>query len=136
MFSLHITRWLWGLFGVCLALALIACASVPSGQTQATATSTPAPSSTANVPTRSTAWLTYHGHARAVSSVAWSPDGKRIASGGDDSIVRIWDAATGHADLVYRGHTAPLLKVAWSPDGKEIASSDQGGIVQVWQPGL
>ncbi len=77
---------------------------------------------------------TYQGHSSGVKAVAWSPDGKRIASGGDDQTVQVWDAADGGHVFIYRGHSDTVLAVAWSPDGRRIASG--GGptdnTVQVW----
>ncbi len=78
--------------------------------------------------------LTYAGDADQVEmyALAWSPDSKRIASGGDDKMVHIWDAATGHTSLLNQGHTDLVWAVAWSPDGKELASASQDGTVEVW----
>jgi WD40 repeat protein len=75
---------------------------------------------------------TYHGHTNIVTGVAWSPDGKRIASASQDETVQVWDAATGGHVLTYRGHTSIVTAVAWSPNGAYIASGSQDGIVQVW----
>jgi WD40 repeat protein len=47
----------------------------------------------------------YRGHTGTVLSVAWSPDGKKIASGSGDKTVQVWDALTGKHDLTYTGHT-------------------------------
>ena len=45
------------------------------------------------------------GHSRAVNSVAWSPDGTKLASGSNDETVRIWEAATGKQLWQLTGHT-------------------------------
>jgi WD40 repeat protein len=74
---------------------------------------------------------TYPGHAYGVLSVAWSPDGRRIASGSWDTTVRVWNVSTGHSMLIYRGHTDSVLALAWSPDGTQIASASV--YVCVWQ---
>ena len=49
--------------------------------------------------------LTLKGHTDAVTSVAFSPDGKRLASASDDGTVKVWDAATGQEILTLKGHT-------------------------------
>jgi WD40 repeat protein len=61
------------------------------------------------------------GHTDAVTSVAFSPDGKQIVSGSRDRTVRRWDAATGEQLLpALEGHTDSVTSVAFSPDGKQI----------------
>ncbi len=72
---------------------------------------------------------TYRGSA---GPVAWSPDGKRIASGGDDDTVQVWDAADGGNLYTYREHSGGVESVAWSPDGKHIASGGDDNTVRVW----
>jgi len=72
---------------------------------------------------------TYRGHSTYVDAVAWSPDGKRIASGGGDDTAQVWDASTGRKVLTYTGYAGA---VAWSPDGKRIASGSWDNTVQVW----
>src|SRR5438309_249784 len=65
----------------------------------------------------------YHGHLNGVTMVAWSPDGKRIASASYDKTVQVWDPVTGHLFALYRGHTDWVSAIAWSPDGKYLASA-------------
>ena len=77
--------------------------------------------------------LTYTEDTGSFYAVAWSPDGKEIASGGDGAVVRVWDAATGHTMIVYERHKDIIWKIAWSPNGKEIASASQDGTVKIWQ---
>ncbi|HEX9133194.1 MAG TPA: WD40 repeat domain-containing protein [Ktedonobacteraceae bacterium] len=75
---------------------------------------------------------TYSGHTDYVSAVAWSPDGKRIASASGDHTVQVWDAANGGHVLTYRGHGGDVLSLAWSPDGKNVVSGSVDKTVQVW----
>jgi WD40 repeat protein len=75
--------------------------------------------------------FTYRGHTNVVESVAWSPDGKRIASGSDDNTLQAWDATDGKHVLTERGSVA-VNTVAWSPDGKRIASKNADNTIQIW----
>lgn len=78
---------------------------------------------------------TYGGHTGVVDVVAWAPDGQRIASGGDDTTVQVWNAADGGTRFVYRHHTQEVRAVAWSPDGTRLASGGADRTVQVWAAG-
>ena len=64
--------------------------------------------------------------------MAFSPDGTRLASAGDDGTVRVWDAATGQEALTLKGHTAEVSSVAFSPDGTRLASAGDDSTVKVW----
>ena len=68
-----------------------------------------------------------------VYSLAWSPDGTRIASGSINDTVQIWDASTLTTLFTYRGHTNEIRAVSWSPDSEYIASGSSDQTVQVWQ---
>jgi WD40 repeat protein len=72
------------------------------------------------------------GHTHAVYSVAFSPDGGRIASGSHDDTVRVWDATTGEVIATLEGHTDWVKSVAFSPDGGRIASGSDDSTVRVW----
>ena len=76
--------------------------------------------------------LDYHGHSSRVNSLAWSPDGKYIASGGEDSTVKVWHTFTGEEQGTFRGHTARINVVAWAPQGRFLASGGDENTIYVW----
>src|SRR5262249_31987226 len=68
------------------------------------------------------------------SSVAFSfsPCGRRIATGGENNSVKVWDVDTGQETLTLKGHTGPVLSVTFSADGRRIASGSGGETARVW----
>lgn len=68
----------------------------------------------------------------SVYAVAWSPDRRRIITGGHDSVARVWNLMNGLVSLIYRGHTAGITTLAWSMDGQRVASASLDKTIQVW----
>jgi WD40 repeat protein/serine/threonine protein kinase len=81
----------------------------------------------------------FKGHTNTVQGLAFSPDGKRVASGEGagrgakpvPGLVKVWDAQTGQELLSLKGHKTGVWSVAFSPDGKRLAS-DGGGELKLW----
>jgi hypothetical protein len=80
-------------------------------------------------------WQTpvYRQHEGPVLNVAWSSDGKTLASGSTDQTVKFWEAATGKLLTSLQGHTGQVDSVAWSPDGKTLASGSGDQTVKLWE---
>jgi WD40 repeat protein len=64
--------------------------------------------------------------------VAYSPGGGRIVSGGEDQMVRAWDAETGQELTQLTGHAGYVWSVTYSPDGSRIVSGSKDWTVRVW----
>jgi len=76
--------------------------------------------------------LRLQGHQDDVKSVAWSRDGRMLASGSADRTAAIWDAGSGQLLRVLAGHRHDVDCVAWSPDGKILATASDGQTVLLW----
>jgi WD40 repeat protein len=65
--------------------------------------------------------------------LAWSPDGQRLATAGNDGAARIWDAGTGALLFTATGHSASIRAVDWSPDGARLATGSDDGTARIWE---
>ena len=71
-------------------------------------------------------------HDDEITSLAFAPDGKTLASGSRDAIVKLWDIETRSERATLRGHSAPILALAFSDDGESLASGDADQTMKVW----
>ncbi|KDN37456.1 WD40 repeat-like protein [Tilletiaria anomala UBC 951] len=73
-----------------------------------------------------------HGHARGITSLAFSPDGGRLASSGADTLIKVWSIRTGAVMHSLEGHTKGVNEVAWSKDGDYIGSVSDDRTLKIW----
>ena len=116
-----------GLLSLTLMVGGVGCSSSGS-------VSTPTPTATATPRSLGKIIYSYQGHSARVTTVAWSSDGKRVASGSVDKTVQVWDAFTGTHAITSHGHTDIVNAVAWSPDSTLVASVSLDKTAQLWNP--
>jgi WD40 repeat protein len=68
-----------------------------------------------------------------VLAVAWSPDGRWVAAGGVDAVIRVWRADTGDLALVLSGHSGTIYDLDWSRDSTRLATASDDGTARVWE---
>ena len=75
---------------------------------------------------------TLSAHEDGAYSVAFSPDGTRLATAGDDGMAKVWELATGNPVLTLAAHNGEVWSIAWSGDGKRLATAGADGMAKVW----
>ncbi|CAD6446227.1 e13f86a5-3efc-43ce-a537-5658ff5fbd22 [Sclerotinia trifoliorum] len=75
---------------------------------------------------------TLEGHSDWVNSIAFSPDGTKVASGSRDKTIRLWDTATGESLQMLEGHLDSVNSIAFSPDGTKVASGSDDQTIRLW----
>src|SRR4051794_31567825 len=73
-------------------------------------------------------------HAQSVYALAFSPDGRRLASAGKDGTARLWDLAAGGPPITLR-HSDEVYAVTFRPDGAEVATGCKDGAISLWDAG-
>lgn len=76
--------------------------------------------------------MVQRGHTRAVLSVCFSPDGKILASGGEDKSIKIWEFATGRELLSLNGHSSSVNDLLFMPEGNRLISAGRDGQILFW----
>lgn len=74
------------------------------------------------------------GHNSSVLALAFSPDGKQLASGSNDNSVILWGIPDGDIQLTFNQHVGDIFTVAYSTDGRLIASGGDDNSIRLWQP--
>jgi WD40 repeat protein len=87
------------------------------------------------LPEKSVLWISepLQAHRGTITALAWSRDGKYLATGGSDAVIKIWEAETGRLLSNYYEHQHPVCALSWSPDSKKIASAAIQESPRIWK---
>ncbi len=69
---------------------------------------------------------------KTISALAWSPDGTRLACGGGEFKIDIFDTRLWRQHITYKGHNSAIYALAWSPDGRQIISTGADDAIHLW----
>ena len=69
---------------------------------------------------------------KTIFALAWSPDGARLACGGGEYKIDIFDARLWRQQITYKGHNSAVSTLAWSPDGRQIISTGSDDAIHLW----
>src|SRR5207245_3878922 len=73
------------------------------------------------------------GHSEGVQTLAWSPDGGTLASGGLDHTIRLWEGEQRSSRAVLQGHSAIVYGLAFTPDSRRLLSGSDDGTLRLWE---
>lgn len=71
-------------------------------------------------------------HPKRVYEIAFSPDGKYLASGSEDETIKLWNVKTAQLIKTFEGHTSYISSIIFSPDGKTLISGSNNGVIKIW----
>ena len=72
------------------------------------------------------------GHQRPIMFVAFSPDGRQLASSSVDKSCKLWDGRTGKFVLTFRGHAGPVYRITWAPDSRMLITASEDSTIKLW----
>ena len=78
----------------------------------------------------------FKAHQGRVTSLAFAPNDRLLASAGEDGQVKVWDLRSRRAPRVLRGHAGPVNAVAFFPDGRRVLSAGADGAIRIWSSAL